>query len=376
MDQIASNIQLLFAYPVANLSIILDGLMIGALFALAAYGLALVWGVMNVKNLAQGDFVIGGGYISWWLANNFSLHPFLGIPVAAICMALLAGGLHGTPLHRWAISQKRIMSGLAIAASVVLAVGVYIHDVGSLFGMNFSPEAQDTAQSFAGFAGIVLTFLIIANGGIYNLVISRVLERDLFTSLLSTFGLAIMMAQIMNLLFGSDTQSLDLDYSNIEVVSGVSVPVAKMVGALLALLLAAFVILFMKNSRMGQAIRATAQDARAARVLGIDTEKVYAFTFSLNAAICGAAGAIIVMVWVIQPFYGITYSIRAFVIVTAAGLGNLPGVIAAGLGLGAAEQYGGFIFGIQYQQAIAVMLLLMVLVYRLMQQRRNRQVLQ
>ncbi len=376
MDQIATNIQLLIAFPVANLSIIIDGLMIGALFALAAYGLALVWGVMNVKNLAQGDFVIGGGYISWWLVNNIGIHAFLGIPVAAICMALLAGGLHGTVVHRWATSQKQIMVALAIISSLVLAIGVYIHDVGTLFGTSFGPEAQDTAQSIAGFAGIVLTALIIANGGIYNLVISRVLQRDLFTSLLATFGLAIMMAQIMNLLFGSDTQSLDLDYSNIDVVEGVSVPVAKLVGALFALLLAAFVILFMKNSRMGQAIRATAQDARAARVLGIDTERVYAFTFSLNAAICGAAGAIIVMIWVIQPFYGITYSIRAFVIVTAAGLGNLPGVIAAGLGLGAAEQYGGFIFGIQYQQAIAVMLLLLVLVYRLMQQRRHRQVLQ
>ena len=135
------------------------------------------------------------------------------------------------------------------------------------------------------------------------------------------------------------------------------------------------IIIFMKSSRMGQAIRATAQDARAARVLGIDTEKVYAFTFSLNSAICGAAGAIIVMVWVIQPFYGISYSIRAFVIVTAAGLGNLPGVIAAGLGIGALEQYGAHIFGIGYQQAVAVMLLLAVLLYRLIQQRRNRQVL-
>ncbi|MBT8433513.1 MAG: branched-chain amino acid ABC transporter permease, partial [Gammaproteobacteria bacterium] len=110
-------------------------------------------------------------------------------------------------------------------------------------------------------------------------------------------------------------------------------------------------------------------------VMGIDTEKVYAFTFSLNSAICGAAGAIIVMVWVIQPFYGIAYSIRAFVIVTAAGLGNLPGVIAAGLGIGALEQYGAHIFGIGYQQAIAVLLLLLVLLIRLIQQRRNRQVL-
>ncbi|MCW5701405.1 MAG: hypothetical protein KIT82_02345 [Bradyrhizobium sp.] len=66
---------------------------------------------------------------------------------------------------------------------------------------------------------------------------------------------------------------------------------------MLAALLAIGVIVFMKRSRMGQAIRATAQDARAARVLGIDTEKVYSFTFCLNAAICGAAGALVAVVW-------------------------------------------------------------------------------
>ena len=70
MDQIIGNISLLFEYPVANVKILVDGLMIGALFAVAAYGLALVWGVMNVKNLAQGDLVIAGGYIAWWLAQR------------------------------------------------------------------------------------------------------------------------------------------------------------------------------------------------------------------------------------------------------------------------------------------------------------------
>ena len=302
MDQILGNIGLLFQFPVVNLKIVIDGIMIGALFALAAYGLALVWGVMNVKNLAQGDFVIAGGYVSWWLVQQ-GLHPLLGVPVAFV-----------------------VMAGIGWIA--------------------------------------------------YKLVITRVIERDLFTSLLATFGLAIMMAQILNLLFGSDTQSVDLGYDTLYFADGlIDVPIAKLIGVLMAAVLAAGVILFMKNSRMGQAIRATSQDARAARVLGIDTEKVYAFTFSLNAAICGAAGAIIVMVWVIQPFYGITHSVRAFVIVTAAGLGNLPGVIAAGLGIGALEQYGAHIFGIGYQQAIAVMLLLIVLFVRLLQQMRHRQVL-
>jgi len=300
MQQILSNLSLLFEFPVINVKIIVDGLMIGSLFALAAYGLALVWGVMNVKNLAQGDFVMFGGYVAWWLAG-LGLPPLLGVPVAFGVM--------------WVIG--------------------YVS---------------------------------------YKLVISRVIERDLFTSLLATFGLAIMLAQILNLLFGSDTQSIQLQYDTLYFMDGfVDVPIAKLIGVLLAVGLAAGVIVFMKWSRMGQAVRATAQDARAARVLGIDTEKVYAFTFSLNAAICGAAGAIIVMVWLIQPFYGISYSIRAFVIVTAAGLGNLPGVIAAGLGIGALEQYGAHIFGIGYQQAVAVLLLLVVLLIRLIQQRRVRQ---
>lgn len=224
--------------------------------------------------------------------------------------------------------------------------------------------------------GVPVAFILMAGIGwiIYILIIRPILDRDLFTTLLATFGLAIIMAQLLNLLFGSDTQSVDLGYDTLYFVDGfIDVPIAKLLGVLMAGVLALGVILFMKFSRMGQAIRATAQDARAARVLGINTDKVYAFTWSLNAAICGAAGAIIVMVWVIQPFYGITHSVRAFVIVTAAGLGNLPGVIAAGLGIGVLEQYGAHIFGIGYQQAIAVILLLLVLIYRLSQQRRVRQ---
>ena len=307
MEQFVQNFNLLLEFPIVNLKIIIDGIMVGSLFALAAFGLAMVWGVMNVKNLAQGDLVIAGGYIAWFSSTQmgeYSIHPLLGVPLAFVIM--------------WGIGWV-----------------------------------------------------------VYKLVINRVIERDLFTSLLATFGLAIMIAQLLNLLFGSDTQSVKLPYDTLYFADGlIDVPMAKLIGVGMAIVLGIGVVLFMWYSRMGQAIRATAQDPRAARVLGINTDKVYAFTFSLNSAICGAAGAIIVMVWVIQPFYGITYSIRAFVVVTAAGLGNLPGVVGAGLGLGILEQYGGLIFGIGYQQAIAVLLLLLVLMFRLSQQRRVRQALQ
>ena len=154
----------------------------------------------------------------------------------------------------------------------------------------------------------------------------------------------------------------------------VTVPVVKIISLVLAGVFAAAIVIFMKKSRMGQAIRATAQDARAARVLGINTDKVYAFTFSLNAAICGVAGVLVSMIWVLQPFYGIVYSLRTFAIVTAAGLGNLPAVIGVSFVLGWVEQYAGIIMGAEWQIAAAVMVLIGVLVWRQIQLRRQRQV--
>jgi branched-chain amino acid transport system permease protein len=82
------------------------------------------------------------------------------------------------------------------------------------------------------------------------------------------------------------------------------------------------------------------------------------------------------MIWTIQPFYGITHTIRSIVIVTAAGMGNLPGVIAAGVGLGLAEQYSGFTLGAEFQQATVVALLVVILIARQIHQARYRQAVQ
>lgn len=297
------NILVLISYPILTLDMVINGLLIGAIFALIAYGLALVWGVMNVKNLAQGDFVILGAYVAWTL-SNWGIHAFFGIPAAFFVLWMLG----------WVL---------------------------------------------------------------YRLVIYRVIEHDLFTSLLATFGIAIVMQQAMNLIFGADEQTVDLHLDSISIFNNqITIQPTRLIAFGLALLLAFCVVLFMKRSRMGQAIRATAQNARAARVMGIDTEKVYAFTYSLNAAICGAAGALIAVIWEFQPFIGLIFSIRSFVIVTAAGLGNLGGVIAAGLGMGVLEQTGAFIFGTEFQQAIVVGMLVVVLVIRLIIVSRRRQVVQ
>jgi branched-chain amino acid transport system permease protein len=210
---------------------------------------------------------------------------------------------------------------------------------------------------------------------LYQTIIRRVIERDLFTSLLATFGLAIVIQQLLNLAYGPDVQTIRSDMATREFFGGeVTIADIKLVTFLLALVLALLLTLFMKKSRMGRAIRATSQNARAARIMGINTDRVYAFTFSLNAGICGIAGVLISMIWVIQPFFGMTHSIRAFVIVTSAGFGNLIGVILSALGLGVVEQFSGFILGAEFQQATVVGLLVGVLIIRQIIQGRQRQV--
>jgi branched-chain amino acid transport system permease protein len=98
--------------------------------------------------------------------------------------------------------------------------------------------------------------------------------------------------------------------------------------------------------------------------MGIDTDRVYAATFAINAAICGASGALVAMTWIVHPYLGLPYTVRSFMIVIIAGLGNVAGVLAAALGLGVAEDFAGFILGAEYQTAFIFVLLVVILVWR------------
>lgn len=285
------ELRLLFSTPALSVQLLLDGLLIGAIFALAAYGMALVWGVMNIVNIAQGEFVMLGGYVAFFLYQA-GLHPLLGIPVAAVVLYLIGWGL-------------------------------------------------------------------------YHSIIFRVVDKDLFISILATFGLSILLQQLANELFGADVRTAESGFGTFFLLDGlVTVAQIKLVSFGAALILGALLLLFLKRSRMGQAIRATAQNARAARIMGVNTDKVYAATFGLNAAICGAAGALVAMTWIIHPYLGLPYTVRSFMIVIVAGLGNVLTVLLSGIGLGIAENYAAFILGAEHQAGFVFGLLVVILVWR------------
>ena len=285
-----------------TVQLLLDGLLVGAIFALAAYGMALVWGVMNIINVSQGELVILGGFLTWWL-TTFGIHPLFGIPVAGAV----------------------------------------------LFGFGWL---------------------------LYRTVVYRLVDRDLFVSLLATFGLSILLQQLMNQVFGADLRSANAELGATYLMGdGVVLANSKLVAFAVALAAAVGLLLFLRRSRSGRAIRATSQNARAARLMGVRTDRVYALAFALNAAACGIAGALVAMVWVVHPFIGITYTVRSFVIVVVAGLGNIAPVVVSGAALGDAENLTGFLLGAEFQTAFVFLLLVVILLLRSYLLSRRRQVL-
>ena len=146
--------------------------------------------------------------------------------------------------------------------------------------------------------------------------------------------------------------------------NSVTLPNSKIFSAFISVLYAIALVVYMKKSRLGRAIRATAQNARAAKILGVDTEKVYAATFGINAALCGIAGALISITLTLHPYVGLPYTVRSFMIVIVAGLGNLPAVAISGMGLGLFEEFADYILGTEFRIGAVFMLLVFILVYR------------
>ena len=293
---------LIFQAPMLMVQATMDGLVIGIIFALVAYGMALQWGVMNIINIAQGELVIMGGYIAYFL---------------------------------------------------------YVAGIHPAFGVLLSP--------------IIMFFVGV---GIYKLVINKVVDRDLFISILATFGISILAQQLMNFAFGADVVVADSGFGTLMLFdNSVVLPMSKLFSASVCIISAIILVAYMKRSKLGRAIRATAQNARAAKILGVDTEKVYAATFGINAALCGIAGACVAMTFTLHPYTGLPYTIRSFMIVISAGLGNLPAVAISGMGLGVFEEWSDYLLGTEFRIAAVFSLLVIILVWRRFKLARQREYL-
>jgi branched-chain amino acid transport system permease protein len=274
--------------------LVILGLLIGGVYVAVGVGFGLVWGVLNIVNLAHGALVITGGYLTWQLFTAFGLDPFLTLPVDAVALFVL-----GYALQRG--------------------------------------------------------------------VINRIIRAPLLFTFLLTFGVNLVIVNILLMIFGSDFRSVTPTYLGQGLEFGsIVIPYVGLASLAAAILLAAGLAFVLNRTRIGLAIQAISSDRDAAQLVGIDLRHAYAVTYGLGAACAGVAGGLIALIQAVTPTAGEPYTLQAFVVVILGGLGRVSATVVGGLAFGLVEVFGQSIpgSGSVFANAIAFGLMVVVLVTR------------
>lgn len=212
-----------------------------------------------------------------------------------------------------------------------------------------------------------LPFVAIATFGLgYVLqmtLINRVVTAPVLVTLTLTFGLDMILYNLMTVYFSATPRQVILGLGSVEVL-GVFLPAERLLGMGLALLMTGLLFVIMRSSSMGRAIVAVRMDRSAAALMGIKVDRIYALTFGIGALMAGAAGAVFAMVFPITTNLSGVFLGKAFVICVIGGLGSVPGALVGGIALGLVESVSGVVLGPQNALTVGFLLMLVLLIVR------------
>ena len=252
------------------LDAIIQGILLGGLYALFATGLSLIFGVMRLVNIAHGDLIVLAAFLGLAMVNGTGVHPLLSLVVTVPVMAAI-----GYALQR----------------------------------------------------------------GILNLT----LGRDILPPLLVTFGLSIIIQNVLLEVFSADTQRLKagaLETASIAIGDQIAIGWFPLIVFLAALGVIAGLQLMLFRTRLGMAFRATSDDHRTAGLMGIDNRHVFALAMALALGVVALAGTFMAIRTNFSPAIGPARLLYAFEAVIIGGLGSLWGTLAGGVILGVAQAIG------------------------------------
>jgi branched-chain amino acid transport system permease protein len=273
--------------------IVSSGLTLGAMYAVSTIGLALVYGSLNMLNMAHGALLALGGYICLYVMTGLGLPAFLAVPAAmAVC----------------------------------------------------------------GAAGLVI-YLLAAR----PMLASRNFETQIF---IATIGIGAVLENVILRLFGPQPVAQPLNLQGSVTIGNVHIPNQNILIFAVSVLMMAAVALLLNNTRMGRAIRATAQNRDAAQLMGIRTGRVYAQVLAISGALAAVSGIMISSLSGLLPNMGGDPMLKAFIICVVAGLGNVYGAAAVAFALGLLEALIQYAFGVQYSFAILLLIVIAVLIWR------------
>ncbi|KQV78840.1 branched-chain amino acid ABC transporter permease [Rhizobacter sp. Root1221] len=212
-----------------------------------------------------------------------------------------------------------------------------------------------------------LTVLMLFGVGmlVYKTIIRRIIDAPMLSQIFATFGLMFLLRGVAQFLWKPDFRSIENSLVSGGVnVLGIQLGLPQLVAGLGAVVVTGTVYWFLHRTKLGAALEATAADKEAARLMGIDSHKMFALAWGIGAACAGAAGALLSTFFPIFPEVGATFILLAFVVVNLGGFGSVAGAFIAGILVGVIEVMGGLLLGPQYKMAVVLALFLAVLMFR------------
>jgi branched-chain amino acid transport system permease protein len=285
---------------------LVNGLSLGAMYALLALGFTLVYGIMELINFAHFNVFMVSSFIGMWALQ------FLGIQ-----------------------GQGRVLTGFALAGVLIFAFAATMVCAGVL-GVAIERLSLRPLRGVRGTAAMITTIGV---------------SYILFNCILLTVG-----AGSQNYPDPLPVMSWHFD--------GITIQLKEVLIWGIALLLMLGLRLFVDRTRLGKAMRATAQDAEAARMMGVDVDRVIITAFFLGSALAGAAALIFGLYYDYTSFIiGYTAGLRAFTAAVLGGIGSVTGAMVGGLVIGLIETLGGQLIAVRWTDVIIFSILVLVLVF-------------
>ena len=271
-----------------------------------------------------------------------------------VVSGLLLGGIYAL-----------VSVGLTLTFGVV-RIANFAHGEFLMVGMFLAWVLHERAGIDPYLACLVVGPALFAMGFLVERSLIRpVIQASHMAQIFVTVGLAVFLQNGALMIWGADHRGVIVPYADrVWFVGPIVLSLPRVVAFAVAMALCLALLAFLRWTYWGKAVRATAEDREIARVMGIDTGRVYSMTFAAGAGLAGIAGALLLPMYAVYPTVGIQFVLVAFIVAVLGGLGSAVGAILAGLVIGVVEVLSGFLIAPGLQQALYFIVFLLVLIVR------------
>jgi len=333
---------------------LINGISQGSAYALIALGYTMVYGVLRLINFAHSDIYMFGAFMGYyaansqWIRSNFGSSPISAVLVMLIAMVLSAG--LGILIERFAYRPGRSET------RYVLAFWLGILGLGA--GALVNPSLVGLALGAA--AGIVIGVAVEKAG------LRPVRQESRLGLLIIAIGVSLFLENGGQQAFGADPKFFpEIIPTTLLDVGPLKVDSQKLIVLLVSILLMLVLNFIVKYTKTGKAMRAVSFNVNAAKLMGINTDRIIAFTFALGSALAAAGGILVSLLYPkIDPLMGVMPGLKAFVAAVLGGIGNITGAMLGGLIVGLADVMSVAYGKSTYRDATAFVILVVILLVK------------